>query len=215
VISQTPLDDEIASLESRLLLLPPLAVAIHAASCSERLIAFYKAFCEKDRCGDFDAVRLALDRIWDFLLGNWASTDGLHTLLEEVSRLTPDVDRFDSIESSVAQDVCVCLDSAVRRCLHEEETLRPNAVEYALGTLRSIVCVMETGCLDLGDSTESLAFESKLLSHPLIASELRCQKEDSDDLRLTIDRPGKIVAHIRRRSIANQIDSTRVLQELL
>jgi len=198
------LDKRIEEIEARLRALPVHAGALFSCSVCERLSDVYPAFVAKEGWGDKGLVRTTLDAAWRLHRGE-ESKDRLMALLREVERGTPYAEDFRSLESVIAQNLCISLDAAVRLCLGDTE-IGPVSGEYGFEALRAAISNRETGYIDVGSGAAAEQFEKQLIKHPLISTELENQLFDLQRLENLQSPPNReAVMDLERRARANHV----------
>lgn len=204
------LDATTDGLTSRLRLLSAKSVAVFSACVSERLSDFHHAFALKHGLKDKSVVRNALDAVWQFLTSD---RDGqtLRSHLAEVERSTPSSEDYDSVESVLAQNLCIAVDSTIRWCL-AEQNIDPVAGEFGIEALRSAVSHVETGFIDVGSGPESHDFLAKLVSHPVISNEIELERSDLPALESNPSQEAELILQLKRSAESNRIDTSRLLE---
>jgi uncharacterized protein YjaG (DUF416 family) len=202
IVSESPLEERKEAIIEGLRAVDRHRVAIFSASVAERFVALYLPFQDGSGRGDHFALEQALDVTWTFLFEGGVSPEALRGHLSQVEELTPHAEDFDQLATTLAQDACICVDSAIRWCLEDERDRYPHVVEYSFEALSAFVCHEKTGLLQLGDSEEGEAFEQALIHDSRVQQELRFQHQDLEDL-LQGDRRAGLAQRLRKGSKMN------------
>lgn len=205
------LDEAIGFLNNQLAALSARSMTLFYASCSERFIGLYADFAAKANWGDFQCVRNALDNAWKFLTGGVINPVNLETSLERLEECTPHIDDFDYIETTLAQDVCICVDATLRLCLGKEEFIP--IVEYAFEAIRVSKCIVETGYYDLGEGAEAKTFEATLLQDERFIEEVKFQQQDINLLSAISYADNKFINNLQQLAIKNKWTVAKLLGE--
>jgi Uncharacterized protein conserved in bacteria len=167
------------------------------ASCCERMLPNFSQFVADVGCGSAEPLRRALDTTWEWVTTAAVPID-LVELREACERLAPDTGRFKSPLTSAALDAANAT-AAVLDSLESNDAEK--AVEVA-SLARDTVDLYVQALLNLDPG--DVGFESKILSHPLMQSELARQHEDLMYLR-TIGRERFAEAGKVRQKWANSV----------
>lgn len=194
-MTRTWLDGEVERIDEQVAVLPARQVAAYFASAAERLMPLYEGFVNRERWGDPDVLRRALDSVWAALerneVANWS------TLLVEVEMQTPHGDDFDSDHVIFAQDACIGVDAAIQALLG---TQKPQGADFVFEALRVAACLEQTGSSDLGSGSQGDKFEEGLVSDARIQKELAMQRADLAELGSPV--PANY-DRLRRRGVEN------------
>jgi len=191
--------------------LPRWKIAAFSASCSERFVGLYEDFSEKASWGNFNLLRHSLNLAWDFLSGEQVSEEQLQSAISDIDRLVPHVNDFDLVETTLAQDACICVVQALAWCVGESDS-PPSIVEYSFEALLVARTCAFTGCLDLGDSPEAAEFEEILVRDPYITKEIRLQREDLQALRSEEASRDTLIT-LRKKAVQNQWKAADLLEK--
>lgn len=192
------LDQAVAEIEAQIAALAPQAVAVFFSCCAERLAPFYEHFTQLCKWGDAARFRSILDSVWQTFGQHPPSEAVGQEWLAQLDRFVPHADDFPNFEVTLAQDACICLDLAIRWATGVEYDRTTAAVEYAFEARRVIVCVRETGYLDLGSGPEGDEFFDHVVDDPLVAAEFEHQRADIATLQ-GADDLGKVAPVLRSR----------------
>ena len=203
-------DDITDGILSRLKRLPPKHSALFAACVAERFSECYFPFVQKYDHADPLLVRQAIDAIWQYLQENRSLLD-LRNHLARLELHMPAAERLDSLESVLAQNVCIVVDSAVRSCLRERDG-EFVAGQFAIELLRVAITNGETGLIDFGSGEGSKEFEKKLAHHPLIATEIELQRADLASLEATSFVSSELVTKLRNSAERKHVDVSSVVE---
>lgn len=212
-MAKYPLDAVVDRIQEQLQALSPKQVAAFSVCVPERLFPIYDSFVAHDNWGSSLKLRKIVDSVWESLTANNLQAEELQERLRLVEELTPDLERFDSVISAFAVDVCICIDSSIR-CLMNEGVVA-TAVENGLGVIRKAETVKQTGCLDLGDSVEAFEFEQTIPSNSNIQDEISAQQSDLQDLRTESMMTRETVEILRQRAKSMRIDVDMLLRGLV
>ena len=195
---------------SRLKQLPPKHSALFSACVAERFSEFCYPFVRKHDHADPLLVRQTIDAIWQYLEQNCS----LRTLRNHHARLElgmPAAEDLDSVESVLAQNLCIVVDSAVRCCLREHDG-KFVAGQFAIELLRVVVTYGETGLIDFGSGAGSKEFEEILADHPLIATEIELQCADLALLEKVSFVSSELVTKLRNSAGRQHVDVSCVVE---
>lgn len=131
--------------------------------------------------------------------------------LTKVGQATPASEDYDSLESVLAQNLCIVVDAAIRSCLRETDG-ELVAGEFGIELLRAAVSHAETGFIDVGSGSGSQEFEAKLVDHPLIADEIELERSDLASLESASLISSELVANLRSSAEIRRVDVSRVLE---
>jgi hypothetical protein len=95
---------DLDALEKRVARLPSRHRAAFAALCTERMLPNYATFSRLCRWGDPQALRGALDKIYEALASGSVDEGAMKKLKESCSKLIPDLDEFPDESVSWAAD---------------------------------------------------------------------------------------------------------------
>lgn len=208
--SQNLIDAITDSISSRLERLPSKQVALFSACVAERLAGFYDAFARKHDHVDHLLIRDALDAVWQFL-NDGHSAHELRQYLARVEQATPASEDYDSLESVLAQNLCIVVNSTIRSCLGDRDG-ELVAGEFGIELLRAAVSHAETGFIDVGSGPGSKEFETELVSHPTITSEIELECSDLASLESNSLVSNEFVRKLRSSAERNRVDVSRVLE---
>lgn len=140
---------------------PGLAAFFSVAS--ESLFPLYERFFISEKWGNLSVVRDALDvAIECAVAGEGVPNAGM---LRELEKVTPHGDDFDSPWSTYAQDVVICIDTALRFLMGEADA-QIGCVEFVLEPLRTAIAIEQLGCVDPGSSPDELDWFENLPNDP-------------------------------------------------
>ena len=111
----------------------------------------------------------------------------------------------------MAQNFCIVVDSAIRSCLGEQDGGLV-AGEFGIELLRAVVSHSETGFIDVGSGPGSREFESKLVTHPLVAREVELQHSDLASLESASSVSGELVLKLKSSAERCRVDVSRVFE---
>lgn len=206
-MSDIPLDTEIDKIVKELSQLPPPKMAAFAASCAERSITFYEAYCRAVEGVDFAVARRTLDLIWTSLLGEPVSKEELRAAQSITDSQLPEFSEEGPDEVIFAEYAVGCMDEAINWYL--EGSLSPeNIIESTFEALRIGRCLaMSKGeFYDLGSSLEGEEFERVLARDPFVVKELRLQREDLALLKSQKELSRDLLIALRSRSEQDRCD---------
>jgi uncharacterized protein YjaG (DUF416 family) len=206
--AQQSLDAVTDGISAKLKRLPSRHVALFSACVAERLSGFYDPFLQRHGIEDRRVIRDALDAIWQFLTDD-RSTHDLRKHLAEIERATPASEDYDSIESVLAQHLCIVVDSAIRSCLRERDGGLV-AGEFGIELLRVAVLHVRTGFVDLGSGPRAKELEATLITHPLIATEVMRQHSDLRLLEATSFISSELLAKLKSTAEGGRVDVSQV-----
>ena len=151
--------------------------ATFIAACCERMIPNYRRFSVETRFGDFSVLRSALNAAWQSLPLNSSDSGDANDLEADVERQVPVTERFGSRLTSAALDAA----NAVAILVESRGKASVDAAIETAGLSRDTVdlYVQDEENLDPLDPN----LESRILSHPLMQRELRCQADDLEFLK--------------------------------
>jgi Protein of unknown function (DUF416) len=136
------------------------------AYVAERLMPLYVAFVRKHEWGDAKRLQQELDGVWDAL--SHRTTGPNADVLSRLESMIPSGERFDSPDSTYAQDVIICVDAAVRALL-DGEALVGEWAEFAVEPTYTMVSKRLTGYLAVEGDARGL-WEARLLEDAEVAS---------------------------------------------
>ena len=176
--------------------LPRKHRAAFAAACAERLFPAYVRFAHEARRGDPEALRTALNLLWDDLAGNPVSELTLRASAEKCLALVPREDEEPWVESQPsADDAAAALVYAIQSMVTDGTQEAAWSARRAYDALDRVVMDGEPGIV----VTELVA--QRVLEHPLVQAELLRQRRDLDDLLGLGDRDVReLAAQLRDRS---------------
>jgi len=157
-----------------------------AAVVADRLLPSYVRFCAETGKGDAQRLIGILDRVWLDLAGEEMSADELASRLDTCMRLIPDEDDGPWVESRVYADDASTADAYTLR------TRQSGDAQEAAWAAR---CAYES--LDhyvihtTGIDAHLPGAEERIITHPLIQSELGRQQRDIDDLLRAASEPSR------------------------
>jgi uncharacterized protein YjaG (DUF416 family) len=179
--------------------LPRKQQAALAMACAERLWPAYEAFCRESGWDHAGQLRVYADRIWQIAAGGSAE---LPLPLEWSIEITPPGNEFDSIYTTAAQGVAICVGSAANLLLTNDQSTE--FLEYVFEALESLTPEMVAGELLVSGSDESQRFEKTFMASAPLKSELASQ--DADLAVLISQKPIEIrVDQIRRDAKQRQL----------
>ncbi|WP_444923038.1 DUF416 family protein [Microbulbifer sp. DLAB2-AF] len=166
-----PLERVIEGINNQLDKLPSPMVGIFFLSCAERLFPLFEEFSLKNSWGDANLLRDIINSLWT----QWDS-EGLlsyRDLAEKVNAQLPDTDKYDNLEATFAQSLCISVDASLRAFSGKPV---PSLVEYVFEPIKMAICYKKTGYLDVGSDGES-EFEEYLINTELMKKEIHFQEE--------------------------------------
>jgi uncharacterized protein YjaG (DUF416 family) len=183
------------------------AFAAFFAYQGERLLPLYEAFQLKHGWGDFEALKQQLNNAWGMVAGDNAVAINNATV-ENLERLTPSGERFDSPDSTYAQDVVICIDCALR-ALMPHEKLSGDWLEYALEPIRTKISIEICGYASV-EGEERAAWETQLMTNPEVVSFLA----DCEQVIATLNRPTVpgFASELRARGRSKQLQASEFIQ---
>lgn len=207
--AKNSLDAVTDSISSKLKRLPSKHIALFSVCVAERLAGFYEVFARKHNHGDCSLIRDALDAVWRFLIDGCSAQD-LRRYLAKVEQATPSSEDYDSLESILAQNLCIVVNSTIQSCLggQNDELV---AGEFGIELLRAAISHAETGFIDVGSGPGSKEFEENLVSHPIIANEIKLQCSDLALLESDPIGTNETKTRLRRSADKNRLDVSRIL----
>jgi uncharacterized protein YjaG (DUF416 family) len=164
-MTERVLDSWVAKMASELDELPRRSFGMFFAYLAERLMPLYFAFQKKHLWGDATELRRHLDSVW--LAFDQKAVSVPQSVLRRLEALTPSGERFDSPDSTYAQDVVVCVDAAVRSLI-SQEVLDGNWVEYAVEPVKTRASIESTGFSSI-EGAAAASWESHLMGNPRVA----------------------------------------------
>lgn len=197
------------SISLRLIRLPSKHIALFSACVAERLVGFYDAFARKHGLADKLLVRDVLDAVWQYLM-NGCSAQDLRQHLARLEEATPASEAYDSLESILAQNLCIVVDSAIRSSLGDQGGDSVSG-EFGIELLRAAVSHAKTGFIDVGSGSGAQTFEIELVSDPIIASEIEFERSDLDSLESNSCIWNKLVIELKGRAERHRLSVTSVL----
>lgn len=100
---------DLDALEKRVAKLPPRHRAAFAALCTERMLPNYAMFSRLCRWGDAQALRNALDKVYDALASGSVDASAMKKLKAACEKQVPDIDEFADESVSWAADAAHAL----------------------------------------------------------------------------------------------------------
>lgn len=142
------------------------------ATCCERIIPNYLSFHQEERWGDIEALRAALDFVWNAALLGPSDVQAVRTLLSKCEALAPDSEGFDSLYTTSAQDAVFAVCSLLDFMLISEPNCIVNTARYPIDSIDLFVQECENMC------PEDRNLERRILEQPLMQQELVRQNRD-------------------------------------
>jgi hypothetical protein len=163
------LDEGLDLLQSRVARLSRPNLAAFYGSIGAAMLPIYVRFSDNNRWGDVAVLDAALDAAFAYAEEKSDVPRDNESMLESISKVTPNEDQFETPEVSFAMDVAICVDAAVRAS-DPEQSIEPAWVEFALDPVIVTLCEQQTGYLDLGSSPEEDAWRRQALKNPVLKS---------------------------------------------
>ena len=134
--------------------IPVKRSGLYFLCCSQKLLPLYERFSEETEFGHV----VELEKIMDLLWAKFKEKGGFYCVEEYrsiVTENTPHREDFDTVYSVIAQDLCLCLDSAL--CGISEGMLDLNTANYSWDAVYTAVYYELTGKADMnGDKSRHL-----------------------------------------------------------
>lgn len=178
---------------------------IFLACCNERFVEIYNEFTKKDKWGNFSELKNSLDLIWKTALKNQLSDNDISILKfhkSKIVEITPHSDDFISLESVLAQRVCMITYTTLEMLLGQD-IKRAYEIVQPLKIIQVALCVKYTGHIDLYDTPEAEIFEKKVLLDNRFIKELDLQKKDLAQLKLIRTFDEELLYSFRQRANNN------------
>jgi uncharacterized protein YjaG (DUF416 family) len=170
---------------------------------AERLMSLYLAFERKHRWGDATELRRQLDFAWAEL--DQPTTAILSGVLRRLEALMPSGERFDSPDSTYAQDVVVCVDAALRSLI-PTEVLAGDWIEYAVEPVKTRISIQNTGFASV-EGTAAVEWEMQLMRDPEIVEFL-------GDCETLLSRLQAAGVGLKASQLRNEAHTNRVASDL-
>ena len=174
------------------------------ASCCERLVPNYVAFCIAENWGDRALIDDALQQIWDHLQGSPLVPENCEELARRLRGTAPDSDDFAYILTAPAQEAVACVIYALQFSFTGNRGLALSAAKAARNTVSQYLFGANVAYI-MPDRPEwlrllsrqnpnvalqeeqrlSKEFHAWIIASPLMQAELAKQKEDLDFLTHT------------------------------
>ena len=154
---------------------------VFAASCSERLLPNYQFFSSLARWGDYDFLRLTLDKIWLAPLSSDINVRFDSVMKEKLNFLAPDTEDYDSFWASLALDAVSCVFHAIECCQESDPKIAAVTGRIAYSSIYSYYLSVNDPNLNTSHSDEVL--EEEALNSSLMQQELQKQASDLDVLQ--------------------------------
>lgn len=152
-----------------------------AAACCERLLPNYMAFSQREQWGDSDLLRIALDEIWASLNARSINIPYLNELIAKCEKIIPDPDDFNSRLTSPALDASSAIAETLEALIDKKAEKVANVATLARDTIDLHLQI------SVNNKFSILEYEEKLLSHPLMVTELKKPYDDLELLKKTPD----------------------------
>jgi hypothetical protein len=124
--------------------------------------------------------------------------------LEPIERATPATPQYRTLESLLAQNVCIAVDAAIRTCLGQGD-MASLASQFCFEALAAAVSHKETGFIDLGSGPQQREFESRLPTHPTVRAEIERQRSDFAELAEDAIPDEHLILRLRQSAINSRI----------
>jgi hypothetical protein len=147
-----------------------------ALGCAERLYPNYVAFVREQGWGDPEGLRAALDLAWCVLLGRSTEVHVVQELRRRIEDAEPETEDFQTILVSAALDAASAAGLILKLLEQDDPTIVVEIASLCRDTVDMYLQVVEE--LDPSDP----AFETKILIHPLMQTELCRQRSDLEML---------------------------------
>ena len=163
--------------------------------CAELLLPLYETFSKKNNYGNLPDLKNVLDKLWNAPLAG-PSMDYLGDS-DKVNQQIPDIDKFDNLEATFAQDFCICLDAAILAYSNNREE---SLIEYFFEPLRLAVCHKKYGVLDVGSDLES-EFEDYFSKSELLNAATSQLNKLFDSYETQVNFNENLIKTLRRNAI--------------
>lgn len=148
-----------------------------AASCCERLIPNYQAFVQKEKWGDYDLLRSALDKVWSFLAEEKIEKAQTLKIIETCEEIVPDTENFSSTFTSAALDAATAIIATLEACISPDLS---NIVSVASTAIDTLDMYLQEK-LDIDPSDPEL--DTKIYTNSLMVAEMEKQYQDLNFLK--------------------------------
>jgi hypothetical protein len=154
-----------------------------AATCCERMVPNYHAFCIVHGWGDPLPLDKALEFIWISLKTGVSQSNEVNLLLDGMGEITPDLDSFRSIYVWRALDAINAISDLLKYHLSQEKEYVVNVVDLAINTIylyvQDVAFPMDSWAYPFHKTTELFEWAS---TSPIFINELVEQKRTLDTL---------------------------------
>jgi uncharacterized protein len=168
-------------LETRLGRLPHACQLAFATACCERAYPNYVQFFQLAGWGAPSALRMSLDRIWDFIEIPDLVLNDIEELERKCEAVTPDLDDFSTaeidLEAAAAQEAAFMVRLLIQFCRDVQVSYALRIATFAKDTIDMYVQAIEK--IDPADPQ----LNEKVARHPLMLQEI--SRQESDAIKLT------------------------------
>ena len=152
-----------------------------AASCCERMIQNYYAFCKMESTGDPDFIGQVSQAIWEHLSGRQLSVEQVEDWRSKLAFLMPDTEEFWSLFVPAAGNAITALIFTLECCLQPHAEKAARAGGLCLGSTYEYLYRVNTPQIEAQENNTD--FEQSLLNAPLMQAERKKQQDDLQQLR--------------------------------
>jgi uncharacterized protein YjaG (DUF416 family) len=182
-------------------LLPAKLRSAFAAACAERLLPAYLAFSKQTGRGHPEWISSIADRLWQDLEGDEMSPEQVQEAARYCEQLVPGENQepWSSVQA-YADDAAAAMAYALRCRQNGDEQEAAWASRRAYEALDHFV-------ISLNDDENGTVNEDRVLSHPLVQTELMRQERDLEELAASPqDAMRSLIARIKLRARAESKD---------
>jgi hypothetical protein len=177
---------EFNTLEKELEILPPFHQVAFAASCCERLLPNYNAFCRQVDWGDPSVPRNAIDEVWQILQGKPVDIARVNQLRENCGKedIFPDDLDFgdDCLE---AQEALMAIRATLQACIEPTVERIVKVAESTRYTIETHIPYRDDTFNITWEKDGSEKFKEAIASHPFAVREMDKEAEDLQQLKET------------------------------
>lgn len=178
----------------------PILQSTFAAACAQRVAPAYPRYAREAHPESVESLRAIQDRLWRDLAGEPMSATELTSKAALAESLQPPEDEPEIPEKKYAEDAAAALAYALR----SRKTGDPQEAAWAA---RRTIEALDSFIIEAqGIQVGTRDAEERIVSDPLMQSELQRQRPDLDDLlSLGASEAGTLVAKVRRRAQAESV----------
>lgn len=169
-----------------------------AASCCERLVPNYNAFCIIENWGNPEVLYGALEKVWVYVEGGSLSKEDIDSLILSCKEIIPDTEDFYSIFTELAVNSVAAIIYTLRSIIETDLDELANVGGLAVESVESYLSAVNDP--KIGVHSADKAFDTWLKRAPLLVSELNKQQEDIQFLESWMGERKELIQILRQSS---------------